>query len=403
VALLSQLLGNRDLAWEDSLEKGRIWVYQEGNEYTKFCNQFCWNAPATGRVIIEAWGASGSGARSCCCAFNVPGNPGAYVKKCICVIAGNKVCGCLGFSCGNSGDQNYRGRSEPTNICWTGCAPHALFNSNRNPCNLDNIDSWKGINPFGLGGSYQMGSTVECFSLGVCGGAVSVANGQASICCAAGATAGCLCAQGGRGGLTYCTTGESPYACGVGAIRLCGHSWGAVDMCSTGPSSCGMLCNIYNSRCRYFNWEWASAFGGDLNCCGTFSCKSHHNCVNNCHCAQQHHLTTAPGKYSTEGAVISFSSNQDSPMARASGSPGVTALLAIQSATPWPSWGFSAICNCAYAGCGCYEDMGCHRNMPSGVPGAGGGYCGDVRDGGYAGGHGSVRIKFIPDAGQNAY
>jgi hypothetical protein len=403
MALLSQLLGNRDLAWEDNLEKGRIWVYQEGNEYTKFCNQFCWNAPGTGKVIIEAWGASGSGARQCCCAFSVPGNPGAYVKKCICVIVGNRVCGCLGFSCGNSGDRDYRGRSEPTMVCWQGCAPHALYGT-FNPLNKDNEETWKGNNPWGWGNGENLGSTQQCRKFGWNETTVTVCGNQLSICCAEGATAGCMCAQGGNGGYSYCTNNPSPYSCGVGGIRFCGHNWGAVDMCNTSQSPCGMLCNIFNARCRYFNWAaWARAFGGDLNCCGTISCKSYHNCVNNCQCAQQWHLTTSPGKYSSEGAVISYSSNQDSPMSRTSGSPGVTALLAIQAATPWPSWGFSAICTCSYAGCGCYEDMGCHRNMPAGVPGAGASVCGDVRDGGYAGGHGSVRIKFIPDAGQSAY
>ena len=31
MAKLTQLLGNRELAWEDNLEKGRIWAYTDGN------------------------------------------------------------------------------------------------------------------------------------------------------------------------------------------------------------------------------------------------------------------------------------------------------------------------------------------------------------------------------------
>ncbi len=401
MAVLSQLLGNRDLAWEDNLEKGRIWVYHEGNEYTKFCNSFCWNAPATGKVVIEAWGASGSGARTCCCAFSVPGNAPAYVKKCICVVSGNKICGCIGFSCGNSGDQGYRGRSEPTMVCWVGCAPFGLTRNVSNPCVPELQNSWKSNNPFGWGGGCQLGSVNETAQNGIFGQGNPDSDG---ICCAPGATNGCMCAQGGRGGLSYCTNNPSPYSCGVGGIRMCGHSWGAVDMCNTSQSPCGMLCNIYNARCVWFNWDnIATAWGGDVNCCGIFSCKSFHNCLNNCHCAQIWHVTGSAGKYSTDGAVINYSSNQDSPTARASGSAGVGAMGAIQAATRWPSWSMLAVCNCSYAGCGCYEDMGCQRNMPTGVPGVGGGYCGDVRDGGYAGGHGAVRIKFVPDSGQNSY
>ncbi len=400
MAVLSQLLGNRDLAWEDNLEKGRIWVYHEGNEYTKFCNSFCWNAPATGKVVIEAWGAAGSGARQCCCAFSVPGNSPAYVKKCICVISGNKICGCIGFSCGNSDSRDHRGRSEPTMVCWVGCAPFALSQSVSNTNVPELHTSWKGNNPFGWGGGETVGN-IENFAEA---GSVYHQTSAGGYCCNAGATAGCLCAQGGQGGRSYCTNEPTPYSCGVGGIRFCGHSWGAVDMCNTARSACGMLCNTFQSRCVYFNWDvYALAFGGDFNCCGIFSCKSYHNCVNNCQCAQQWHLTGAAGKFATEGAVINYSSNQDSPTARTSGSPGVGAMGAIQAASRWPSWSMLAVCNCAYAGCGCYEDMGCHRNMPAGIPGAGAAVCGDVRDGGYAGGHGAVRIKFVPDSGQSAY
>jgi hypothetical protein len=62
MAKLTQLLGNRELALEDNLEKGRIYVYTEGNMYTEFCNGFCWKPPGCGLAIIEAWGAAGSGA-----------------------------------------------------------------------------------------------------------------------------------------------------------------------------------------------------------------------------------------------------------------------------------------------------------------------------------------------------
>jgi len=86
---LTQLLGNRELAFEDNLEKGRIWVYSEGNMYTGFCNGFCWKPPGTGTAVIEIWGAAGSGAKMCCCGAGLPGNPPAYVKKTVCVCPSN--------------------------------------------------------------------------------------------------------------------------------------------------------------------------------------------------------------------------------------------------------------------------------------------------------------------------
>jgi len=52
---------------ETNLDKGRVWAYSPGTEYTNFVNGFCWIACATGKVILDVWGAGGSGARMCCC------------------------------------------------------------------------------------------------------------------------------------------------------------------------------------------------------------------------------------------------------------------------------------------------------------------------------------------------
>lgn len=402
MAVLSQLLGKRELAWEDNIEKGRIWVYQEGNEYsTKFCNCFCWQAPACGKVIMEVWGASGSGARQCCCAMNVPGNPGAYVKKCICVVPGNYICGCIGFSCGNADARDHRGRSEPTALCWYGCAPHALYTGGVNPNNYHARNTWKGNNPFGWGNGcdgVNVESTVEgsWFYPGT--------DGSANLCCAAGATAGCVCAQGGRGGYSYCTNNPSPYSCMITTGNFCSHALGRTDMCNTSQSTCGMICNIPVDRCVIWQWDrFAYAYGGDHNCCGTFSCRTFHNCVANCECAQEHHLMVAAGKYATEGAVVTFLGNQDSVMARTSGSELTGATRAIQAAGRWPSYGHPNACYNSFSGCNCYEDMGCLPMLPPGVSGPGGGTCGDVRTHGMRGGHGAVRIKFIPNDGETAY
>ena len=144
MALLTQLLGNRELAFEDNLEKGRIWVYQDGNMYSAFCNGFCWRSPGTGCIVIESWGAAGSGAQMCCCGAGLPGNAPAYVKKCLCVIAGNYVCGYIGRSCNNSSALCFRGCSEASCVCWYGCSPKALYEGGYYP---GDSDSFKGNNP----------------------------------------------------------------------------------------------------------------------------------------------------------------------------------------------------------------------------------------------------------------
>lgn len=413
MAILSQLLGNRDLTWEDNLEKGRIWVYQEGNEYTtKFCMNgtggcWCWRSPGTGKVVIEVWGAAGSGARSCCCAKGYPGNPGAYVRKCICVNSTNFVCGCNGFSCGNADSQQFRGCSEPTMVCWTGCAPYANYLQPTTPQDLNADDSWKGNNPWGIGNQEPLGTVQYCTPGGyfqggpACGPAAC--NGQSQLCCVTGATAGCLCAQGGRGGYTNCAPNASPYTCNQSA-SYCGTQIGMNHRCNFGPSECGIICNHYHSRCTQWNWNYiACGFGGDVNCCGMFSCQTLLNCTMICNCATQSHVHTSAGKYATEGQVMTFTPAQDSIMARGSGMNITGQKYMSGSASRWPSYGYVNACYNGFSGCNCYEDMGCHPINPAGTPGVGAFPCDQVRDHGVRGGHGAVRIKFIPDVGETSY
>ncbi len=80
--------------WDEvQLEKGKVFAYSSGTEYTNFLSGVCWVAPGTGRAIIDIWGAGGSGAKMCCCGHGIPGNPGAWSRKCICVVAGCIICG----------------------------------------------------------------------------------------------------------------------------------------------------------------------------------------------------------------------------------------------------------------------------------------------------------------------
>ena len=223
MALLTQLLGNREQTFEDNLEKGRIWVYTDGNMYSAFCNGFCWRSPGTGCIVIESWGAAGSGAQMCCCGAGLPGNAPAYTKKCLCVIAGNYVCGYIGRSCNNSSALCFRGCSEATCVCWFGCSPKALYEGGYYP---GDSDSFKGNNPWGWGsgggdpmslneGNVNFQNGGNC---GITGGNTLNPSGNGNCCSwsqcrAAGATNGCICSQGGKGGISFCMDTKSPYSC----------------------------------------------------------------------------------------------------------------------------------------------------------------------------------------------
>jgi len=142
---------------EIGLEKGQVFTYSNtsnnGMQFTP-SNYFCWVAPGTGRVIIDVWGAGGSSAGIRCCGVGLPGNPGAWARKCICVVAGCTICGIAGISCGNPETFCFKGCSDPTQVCWTG------------------INQYTGAS-----------------------------------------TNGCICAQGGRGGTAYCAPGSAAVLC----------------------------------------------------------------------------------------------------------------------------------------------------------------------------------------------
>jgi hypothetical protein len=86
MASLKSLLGTKSDAFvsveESNLEKGRIYVYTPGTNYSRhiWCG-FCFHPEVSGTAVVEIWGAGGSGAEMCCCGFGLPGNAGAYVKK----------------------------------------------------------------------------------------------------------------------------------------------------------------------------------------------------------------------------------------------------------------------------------------------------------------------------------
>ncbi len=109
---------------ESNLERGLIHIFHPGYEYEAYRCGWCWKPCGTGCAIIEVWGASGSGGRQCCCALGLPGNPGAYARRTICVTTGQYICSTgapscqWGMSCGNADALCFRGCSNPTGVCW---------------------------------------------------------------------------------------------------------------------------------------------------------------------------------------------------------------------------------------------------------------------------------------------
>ena len=79
---------------------------------------------------------------------------------------------------------------------------------------------------------------------------------------------GCMCAQGGRGGISMCSTSPSLYCC-----------YRAQGYCTTnrGPN-CGLVCNQCSGAWR------ACGYGGSTNCCGCISCASFLGCYPQCTC-----------------------------------------------------------------------------------------------------------------------
>lgn len=324
----SELIKQRSVSdWEgdqseSNLEKGQIFVFSPGNVRTNFCGGFCWRAPGTGCVVMEVWGAGGSSSRMCCCGWSLPGNAGAYARKCFCVTSGCYVTGVIGFSCGNADVLNFRGCSEATCVCWFG-------------------------------------------------------NG----------TSGCICAQGGRAGCSICgTDGNCGGYCCFRALGYCATPNGL-------GQGAGTICNLGTTQ----SWI-ASATGGDINCCGgigclTLSCQCP---TAGGRCCYTQHVPGPAGVWGCQGTpYISYQFADDAMEAPIPGQSlhGFIAGLSTSrngtKGSPHPyNWRSDRIC-------ACYESTGCIPYVPYGWGAPGGAYCGDVRDNGYRGGMGNVRIRFF--------
>lgn len=129
MANLSALLGSKsevDFLSESNIEDGKIWAYSPNNGATLYGGTCAarWCATATGYAVIEMWGSGGTAAIACCCGRGLPGNTGAYIKKCLPIVAGDLITGTPGMACNQA--LQCAGCGSPTVLCYvtagsTGC------------------------------------------------------------------------------------------------------------------------------------------------------------------------------------------------------------------------------------------------------------------------------------------
>lgn len=129
MANLSTLIQARTTAGsepETNLADGSIiWFTHNSTDGSAFPCYVQWNAPSTGRIIVEIWGAAGSAGRTCCCGAGMPGNPGAYAKRETTVSGGTCVCFCIGMPC--SSPDNNMNCSNATMLCVSNNSTAAAF------------------------------------------------------------------------------------------------------------------------------------------------------------------------------------------------------------------------------------------------------------------------------------
>lgn len=207
-----------------------------------------------------------------------------------------------------------------------------------------------------------------------------------TLCWFGSGTNGCMCAQGGMGGISFCSTGTSLYCCFL-----------ASGFCATarGGANCGTVCN-FGTATAISNCCCAQAYGGTINCFGGFSCASFFGCTPDCVCLFQYHVAIPSGIFATSGGLVTYGIENQNSRSNWSGM-GVYEFnhaLSGMSTSPGYTYPHSACWN-GYVSCGCYENHGCGIWFPYGVPGLPPSPCSSVRDHATRGGHGAVRITFF--------
>jgi len=198
-----------------------------------------------------------------------------------------------------------------------------------------------------------------------------------------GNTSGCICAQGGHSGMALCHCNQVPYCCYV-AFGMC-HT-----LIGTG---CGIICNL----CSPFTNDFgiACGFGGDTNCCGCVSRVEFRGCQTACVCRQVRWVPYAAGIFSEMGGWLVGPGEEDSPEANWSGAGLHPWAGLLEFTKPGPTGGqlWGNVCWQSRQ-CGCWDYLGCNYVMPYGVAGPAPQPCAEVRDHGYRGGPGAVRITY---------
>lgn len=487
---LSQLLRARNESIrpnlsETNLETGTIFMYTEGTTYSPYATNagvtgggFCWKAPTYGCAVIEAWGAGGSAGKIACCGYGLPGNSGAYAKKSICVWppggltsattythAGTGVSAAGTFNAVPIKSTSGKGTGAVINIVKTVGTTYSTTITATVTLRSDNATT--------VGQDYKVGDTIVIDGANL-GGVTSTndltitlatsvnegsfvrglpgrsCNNPSAACfrgcsdptgvcwCIGTGSAGCMCAEGGAGGRSWCSTGTSAWNCyffngycGTNREYSCipctyqdgaGRSSaqprkGCEDwycniycqgaLCYTccnvgnpvgapcnfaGSSSCGIICNVG----PLYSWQ-ARAYGGDINCCGLVGCTSFDNATPNCFCYYKYHAPVPAGLYSTDGNIITANMTEtDEQQSGVSGQTMFSYFSAIGGLSKSPRAGASdSYCYNNGRGCGCYEYSGCVQMMPIGAGAPPGAVCGDMCDHGMRGGMGAVRIKFF--------
>lgn len=308
-------------AGETNLEQGQIYSFSEGNEYTKF--------QSVGGSSVWCWESPGNGT----VLLEVWGAGGSSSRQCCCATS----------LPGNSGAYA-RKTFTVDNTCYiTGCTGFACGNA----------------------------------ADGCCRGCSE----PTMVCWFGSGADGCMCAEGGKSGYSFCTGGTSPYC-----------YWVGYGLCTTrlDNDNCGLVCN-------HRDGDWIpQGYGGDTNCNGYISCMSYLGCYGMCICCHIQHVAGPAHVVATDGVLLSFGADSENPGSNWSGMGMYGFQAAMSGVTRMPSQGAQLrACWDGNVFCGCYEQNGCYSIVPYGFGGPAGYPCPGVRDVGYRGGMGNTRIKFV--------
>ena len=208
----------------------------------------------------------------------------------------------------------------------------------------------------------------------------------ASICLGTASTCSCMCAQGGNGGYAGCHTGSSTLCC----LQQC--CFGTVMSPSGAGAGCGYACGCRNT------YHVATAYGGDVNCPGTYGCTAYWTCNTSSTTNHMQHSNAIPyGQYSKCLATGMVSADSGFTMTNNQSGQGPNNLMAGKGAISRTSTGaFNSTASCwnSQSYCSCYETSACIPFIPPGQGSSMMQGCPDVRNVGSRGGLGYVRILF---------